>query len=84
MMTPLDRAGRNVTTMGIITLTKQHPTNSPVLHPAEVDVGAPIITESMLAAGEHVLVDEIGICGADIARDIACAVFKAMSAAKVP
>jgi hypothetical protein len=36
----------------------------------------------MLAAGERVLVEEIGICGADIAGEIAAAVFRAMWAAR--
>jgi len=41
------------------------------------------ITEAMLAAGEHMLVEEIGICGADIASDIAADVFRAMWAARI-
>ena len=45
-------------------------------------VGAPEITEAMLAAGERELVEEIGICGADIARGIAASVFRAMWAAQ--
>jgi len=46
--------------------------------PAPQGDGAPEITEAMLAAGERELVEEIGICGADIARGIAEAVYRAM------
>jgi len=44
--------------------------------------GASEMTESMLAAGERMLAEEIGICGADVARDIAETVFTAMWAAR--
>lgn len=47
--------------------------------PAEsAGAGAPEITDLMLAAGEYELVEVIGICGSDIAREIAEAVFTAM------
>jgi hypothetical protein len=70
------------TIMHIITMTKQYTFGRPEAAPAIAGDGAPEITEGMLAAGERELVEEIGICGADIARGIAEAVYRAMWAAK--
>ncbi|MBB6407753.1 hypothetical protein [Mesorhizobium sangaii] len=41
-----------------------------------------LVTPEMIAAGESVLVEDIGICGADVAGEIAAAVFRAMSQAQ--
>jgi hypothetical protein len=45
-------------------------------------VGAPEITPAMLKAGADMIADEWGICGADIAPDLARDVFIAMWAQK--
>jgi hypothetical protein len=43
-----------------------------------LDAGAPKITPEMLKAGVNMIAEEWGICGADIAPDLARAVFLAM------
>lgn len=42
------------------------------------DAGAPAISPTTLSAGVHVLVEEWGICGSDVAPDLARDVFRAM------
>lgn len=42
----------------------------------------PEITPAMLEAGIHIIAEEYGVCGADIAPDLARDVFKAMWAQK--
>ena len=61
-------------------MTKQGGThNSPAVPQG---TGAPEITQVMLAAGVHMIAEEYGVCGADIAPDLARDVFMAMWAAK--
>jgi hypothetical protein len=63
---------------GIITLTKQpQDIEGSGLTPRGV-AGAPEIPPASLAAGVHVIVEEWGICGDDIAADLARDVFNAM------
>ena len=64
--------------LSIITLTKQGLTNS------QAQTGQQIVTPAMLAAGVHVIAEEYGVCGADIAPDLARDVFKAMWEQKDP
>jgi hypothetical protein len=63
-------------------LTKQ-PLNVESRHAVICAAGEPEVTKAMIAAGERVLVEEIGICGADIAAEISVAVFQAMCRAQI-
>lgn len=44
----------------------------------------PAITPAMLKAGVHIIAEEFGVCGADVAPELACAVFLAMWEKKDP
>jgi hypothetical protein len=48
----------------------------------ESDAGAPEITPKMLASGIYMIAEEYGVCGVDIAPDLARDVFKATWAQK--
>jgi len=67
--------------MHIITMTKQHASASD--SPAPQGDGASVkITPAMLKAGVHMIAEEYGVCGADVAPDLARDVFIAMCAQK--
>jgi len=66
----------------IITMTKQPAACIPATVPAPAGAGAPEITPAMLKAGVDMICDHWGICGADVAPDLARDVFIAMCARK--